>query len=360
MGLLWAASALEELVPLEIFARIQSTQVDPYNPVKDVETLRFINGQTGDIMGRIEVQKFYRLRRDKFRAILMEGLDIRFGKSIVDVKYSEDGSVITACFQDGSEDTGSVLIGTDGPHSTVRTLLVGPEKALVIPINFASTMCFSKHPRDKALFLRSEPHHPLFQCAPHPYGCFAWLGLHDAPDPEDPESWTFFHYNSFPEPRDSTNNRSAAEHVAHQKELAKQFADPFKSVFEGMPDDSTTAWYGKLRHWDPSLPEHKWNNQRGRITIAGDAAHPMTFQRGQGLNHAITDSLKLCNTIQRFWNSGTFSTDRRAMAIREYEDEMSQRSGEEVRLGEMNSKMMHDWDQVLESPVFKKGMGQLV
>lgn len=355
MGLHWAVGALQYLTSEELFARIQDTQVNPNIPTNDADQLPFINGQTGKVIGELKSDKFYRLRRDKFRALLMEGLDVRWGKDIGDISYSADGRKITARFADGTEDTGSLLIASDCPHSAVRTLLVGSEKAKVTPIDFAATMCFSKHSRDKALFLRSKPHHPLYQAAPHPNGYFAWLSLHDGDDPIAPENWTFFHYISFPEPRTVPNNRSMAEHLAHQKELAKQFADPFKSVFEWMPDDSQ-VWYGKLRHWDPSEPEHRWDNHDGRVTLAGDAAHPMTFQRGQGLNHAIMDSFQLCKGIEMFWNSGDFSSDQRTTAITDYESEMIPRGGEEVRLSEANSIAMHDWDLVSQSPIMKQGM----
>ncbi|KAL9599940.1 MAG: hypothetical protein Q9219_003502 [cf. Caloplaca sp. 3 TL-2023] len=362
MGLHWAAPALQSLIPDSLFSRIQTTQVDPHTPTKDVEKLRFINGKTGEVIGLAEIEKFYRLRRSKIRALLTEGLDVQWGKPIIDVTYSEDGRTVTAHFADGSHDTGAILVGTDGPHSSTRSILVGADTAKCTPIDFAATMCFNKLPRDQALFLRSDPHHPLFQCAPNPSGTFAWLGLHDAPDPSDPESWVFFHYISFPEPRGQIlKTKSTADHIAHQKELAKEYADPFKSAFEWLADDSTTAWYGKMQHWDPGDPEHRWDNRGGRVTLAGDAAHPMTFQRGQGLNHAVTDSYKLCKAITDIWQaSNGFPAEARARCIQDYEVEMIKRGSDEVRLGEMNTKMLHDWDKVMQSPVIQKGLKQAV
>ena len=354
MGLHWAAPALQQLIPEELWANIRTAQVDPCTPTKEHESIRFIHGRTGDMMGKVDVNHLYRLRRHKICALLMQGLKVQCGKVIAKITYSDDGKHITAHFADGTQDTGNLLVGSDGPHSTVRTLLVGPETAQATPIDFATTMCFSNYPRDRALKLRSAPNHPLFQCSPHPNGYFAWLGLQDASDPDRPESWTFVNYISFPEPRHTTNDKTTAQHVAHQKEIAKQYADPFKSAYEWMPDDSSTAWYGKLRHWDPSIPEHKWDTHGGRVTLAGDAAHPMTFQRGQGLNHAITDSLHLCETIKNFWaGSADLAPGEKATAIAAYEHEMVQRSGEEIRRGEQNSKMLHDWDKVLQAPAMR-------
>lgn len=133
------------------------------------------------------------------------------------------------------------------------------------------------------------------------------------------------------------------------------FVDPWRSVFEWMPDDHP-VWYGKLRNWDPSLPEHQWNNHRGRVTLAGDAAHPMTFQRGQGLNHAIMDALTVAKAVESFWGSGDLYFEHRAGAIVEYETEMVGRGGKEVRLSEVNSVALHNWKKVMESPSVRAGM----
>ena len=332
--------------------------MDPHTPTKDIDTLCFNNGKTGELMKGIEIHKFIRLRRSKLQALLSEGLNINWGKALVDIAYADNGQAVTAIFKDGTQVTGSMLIGADGPRSCVRSLLVGPDRAKPTPIDFATTMCMTSYSRDQALFLRAAPHHALHQIAPHPDGYYAWLGLHDASDADRPETWVFWHYISYPEPRDYENEKTAAEHVAHQKAMGAQFADPFKSAFEWMPDDSTTAWYGKLNHWDPALPEHKWDNAGGLVTLAGDAAHPMTFQRGQGLNHALTDSLKLCNAIVDCWNGSDGFLAGRKAAIEGYEKEMIARASEEVRLGETNSKMLHDWKLVQQSPVFGKGISR--
>lgn len=307
----------------------------------------------------LELKKFYRLRRSKLQALLSEGLNIHWGKTLVDTAYLEDGRGVKAIFDDGTEVTGSTLIGADGPRSSVRSLLVGPDRAEPTPIDFATTICFTSYSRDRALFLCSEPHHPLFQVATHPDGYYSWLGLHDASDPQHPETWVFWQYISYPEPRGFENTKTAAEHVAHQKAMAAQFVDPWRSSFEWIPNDTTTARYCKLKHWDPALPEHRWDHRGGLITLAGDAAHPMTFQRGQGLNHAVTDSAKLCRAIVGAWrHGGEAFLAGRAAAIEGYEEEMVARTSEEVRLGEVNSNMLHDWGLIQQSPLFGKGIGR--
>ncbi|KAI9714928.1 MAG: hypothetical protein M1812_006241 [Candelaria pacifica] len=387
MGLHWALPALKSLIPPALFARLQSTQVDPNTPTKPAETLRFLNGKTGETMGEAHIEGFYRLRRSKIRNLLTEGLDVRWGKEISNITYSSDGAYVTAHFADGTSDTGSLLVGADGPRSSIRNLLLGEEKSKTTNIDYAATMCFTKYTRDQALFLRSAPFHPLFQCAPHPDGYFAWLGLHDAPNPNKPEDWIFFAYISFFEPPSeqqtkSQEKTSPKEYLKHQKQLARNFADPFKSAFEWMSEDDddggTKVWFGNLNHWDPEADGHGWDNYKGRVTLVGDAAHPMTFQRGQGLNHALTDAANLVGVVEGGWcrggggggdggvNSGGVDEEAgfldgiqgRKKLVDAFEAEVRKRGGEEVRLGEINTRMLHDWERVLASPVMRKGLGR--
>ena len=359
MGLHWAVPGLKSLIPESLWAKIQVSQVDPHYPTGKGETLPFIHGENGVILAQLAMDDLYRLHRNRFRELLSDGLDIREGMALTGITYSDDGQTVTAHLADGSEDCGSILVGADGPKSTVRRLLLGTEKSRTTVLDYAATMCFTQYTRERALFLRSPPGHPLFQVAPHPRDLFAVLGLHNAPDPDKPEDWTFFHYVSFPEPRDTVNTKSKSELVAHQKELASCFADPFKSAFEWMPSDSETVWYGKMNHWDPSEPDHRWDAHGGRVTLAGDAAHPMTYQRGQGLNHAITDAVRLCGAITGIWHQDKgFAANERAATVSAYEAEMIARGGEEVRLSAKNTGMVHNWKQVMQSPVFKSGLNQ--
>lgn len=92
--------------------------------------------------------------------------------------------------------TDRLVIGADGPRSTVRRILLGPEYSLNTRLPYATRFVQAKVTWEQALFLRSF--HPLFLAAPHPNEMFAFFfGSQDAPDPEKPESWTFFFYISW-------------------------------------------------------------------------------------------------------------------------------------------------------------------
>ena len=279
MGLHWAMPTLKSLIPDTASAKLQSVQVDPNEPTRPIDILSFLNGATGEVMAAPEVPYFYRLRRSKLRALLAKDVDIRWNKRLKNVVYEHDGSSVTAVFEDGEHVSGALIIGADGSRSTVREGLLGPGIAASTRLPYAATFVQAKFTREQALFLRSF--HSLFLASPHPDGLFAFFGLQDAPEVDKPEGWTFFFYiswNSSIEQQDEEaktyDNKSRLKQV---RELSKGYTQPWKSAFEWLPEDQP-AWYFGLTAWDPSLEEHNWENKNGRVTLVGDAAHPMTYR----------------------------------------------------------------------------------
>jgi len=351
MGLHWGVPILKSLIPESAVASLQSTQVDPNTPTKPLDTLAFLNGKTGEVMNAPQIPNFHRLRRSKLRALLCKGLDIRWNKRLKDIVFEHDGNSVTAVFEDGEHTTGRLVIGADGSRSTVRKIILNPDLAAPLRLPYSSTFVQAKYTREQALFLRSF--HPLFIAAPHPDGLFAFFGLQDAPEVDKPEDWTFFFYISWNSPVEKQIEEAKTfgnkERLAQVKKLSKGYTEPWKSAFEWVADDQP-AWYFDLAVWDPSLPEHEWDTRNGRVTLAGDAAHPMTYQRGQGLNHSIADAGKLVESLA--------SESNQLSAIQNYETEMMDRAGEEVRSSVTNTTMLHDWNKVLESPVMRAGLRQ--
>ncbi|KAL3457414.1 hypothetical protein BJX64DRAFT_280665 [Aspergillus heterothallicus] len=352
MGLHWGAESLQTLMPDDMWSRIQSVQVDPSTPTAAEDAIRFLNGQTGELMTSVPANKFYRLRRRKLRALLAEGLDIRYGIMLEKIEYSTDGKYATASFHNGHRITASLIVGTDGARSTARELLLGPEQGSIRTLPYCATFIQARFTAEQALFLRKF--HPLYLACINPAGYFAFFGLHDVPDPEQPETWTFFFYISWHstlEEQEATADWSNAQRLQQVQEFSKQFTDPWKSAFSWLPGDQQ-VWYMSLTDFDPGSEGHHWDNKGGRVTLAGDAAHAMTYQRGQGLNHSVTDAGKLVVAIQDFFSG----RKPRADAITLYEDEMIARAGGEVRMSTTNTEMVHDWQKVLKSPIMTKGM----
>ena len=301
MGLHWAMPVLKSLIPDTASAVLQSVHVDPNIPVKPVDTLSILNGLTGAVMAASQIPYFYRLRRSKLRALLAKDLDIRYSARLVDIIYEQDGNRVTAVFEDGTQITGRLIIGTDGARSTVRNLLLGPEIGAADRIPYAATFIQAKYTREKALFLRSF--HPLFLASAHPDGLFAFFGLQDAPEVDKPEDWTFFFYiswnSSIAQQDEEAKTFGNKERLNQVRVLSKNYTQPWKSAFEWLPDDQT-VWYFGLAAWDPSEQQREWDNRNGRVTLAGDAAHPMTYRT---FFHHPFCSLTLSPPLSPLWHT---------------------------------------------------------
>ena len=330
---------------------IQSLQVDPHVPTKELDTLTWLQGDTGETMAAFTFGPFYRLRRSKLRDLLSQNLDIQYEKRLANITYAQDGRSVTAHFTDGTSAIGSILVGADGARSATRQILLGPELGAINHIPYAATFVQRRFTKEQALHLRSF--HPLFLASANPSNNFAFFGMQDAADPDDPSSWTFFFYISWRsslEEQEATKDWTDAQRLAQQKELAKKFCDPWKSAYEWTPDDAP-VWYVGLTDWDPGLEGHRWDNHGGLVTMVGDAVHPMTYQRGQGLNHSVTDAGKLRDALVEIKDSAN-----KQDTITTFEEEVIKRGGGEVRDGTANTMLLHDWERVKQSPLFTKGM----
>lgn len=188
----------------------------------------------------------------------------------------------------------------------MREVILSPDLAAPLRLPYVSTFVQAKYTREQAFFLCSF--HPLYIAATHPDNMYAFFGLQGAPAVDKPEYWSFFFYISWNSPLEEQLKEAKTygnkERSFQVKFLSEGFTEPWKSAFECVADDQP-AWYFDMAIWDPSLPEHTWDTMDGRVTLAGDAAHPMTFresrvscgrpifscstlqERGQELNHSI-------------------------------------------------------------------------
>lgn len=133
------------------------------------------------------------------------------------------------------------------------------------------------------------------------------------------------------------------------KEEARQcFGEPFRTAWLSIPE-GTRVPNNKISAWHPvAVPDHGHN---GRAVLVGDAAHAMSFHRGQGMNHGINDAVTLVDALVE----AAHGTKTQQEAVMEYEAEMISRAGEEVKISKMNTEMVHDWNRVVHSPWMQRG-----
>lgn len=142
--------------------------------------------------------------------------------------------------------------------------------------------------------------------------------------------------------------------ISNMKQRAEALSEPFQSIIAAI-DDEAKAWSNYLPYW----PTQGWEGHpaRGKVTLAGDAAHPMTPHRGQGLNNAILDCYELLSEIEAMPER---SIDALREAVARYEDTMWKRGEEAVMSSLENSAAVHDWETLKQSPLFQKGLGRSV
>lgn len=145
---------------------------------------------------------------------------------------------------------------------------------------------------EQALHVRST--HYLNVMAFHPDGIWAWISGRsltrsarlarnssdsgtpalDIPDPEAPETWKFQLMTSWRKSEDDEKDSSRAVGLADVKMKYEGFAEPFRSANAWVPD-RTPVYANRVTYWEP----FPWDNHGGKVSLAGDAAHPMTFRK---------------------------------------------------------------------------------
>jgi len=62
--------------------------------------------------------------------------------------------------------------------------------------------------------------------------------------------------------------------LANWREKGSHYGSPFKEIFTNIKEDGAIIWHNRLAYW----PTKRWDDRGGKITLVGDAAHPMTFR----------------------------------------------------------------------------------
>ncbi|KFZ22699.1 hypothetical protein V502_02820 [Pseudogymnoascus sp. VKM F-4520 (FW-2644)] len=339
MSIQWGIPLLRQCLPETLFDRLQSAANDPYFTPPDPGVLPTLNGKTGELLKEVPLLRMFRVSRRKFRSLCAEGISVEYGKSLKDVVYDDDNDTVTAIFEDSSRAVGSLLVGADGAHSVVRTCIFGPEKARASSVPYSAVnLCVKYNDAEKARFVRQL--HPVMAMGIHPDGHWLWISIQDVPDPNDPATWSFQLQIT------SHKGEDDVTLLANLKKKAATFAEPFRSANLWIPE-GTPIRENKLSYWIP-IP---WDDRNGRITLAGDAAHPMTFQRGQGMNHGIADAASLVTKLKSALDGHSNVKD----AVKSYNTEMIERAGDEVATSKENTEMLHDWSRMMDSPIMQRG-----
>jgi 2-polyprenyl-6-methoxyphenol hydroxylase-like FAD-dependent oxidoreductase len=224
------------------------------------------------------------------RRALPEG-SLRLGKTFEG--FVEEGEGLRLSFADGTEAVCDVLVGADGLHSRVRAQLLGAGEPVYRGYAVWRGVARLEHaalPPETALEVYGEGRR--FGVGPVGVGRTGWWATANEPE-------------GTPEP--------PSEHGSKLSRLFGGWCAPVSGLIAATPSETIlrNAAYDR-----PAAPA--WG--RGRVTLLGDAAHPMTPNLGQGGCMAVEDAAVLARCLAKYGEARgalrAYESRRRARADR--------------------------------------------
>lgn len=296
--------------------------------------MAYIDGSTGETMCGFSLvplvqqvgQAPYPMSRTALQAMLRRefGEDrIHLGQKLVGVE--DDGAVVTAHFEGGGSDSGDLLVGADGAHSTVREYVLG-----------------GPTPRRYA-------------------GYVNWNGLVDIDERLAPgDQWTtfvgegkrvslmpvadgqFYFFFDVPLPPGLPEDRETL-----RGDLRRYFAgwaEPVQRLIEALDPARTN----RVEIHDIE-PFHTWVS--GRVALLGDAAHSTSPDIGQGGCQAMEDAVVLAMSLQ----TNTLGVED---ALVRYQDRRSRRAGDLVLRARRRCDVTHGVDPAATAAWYEELRGE--
>ncbi|CZR64591.1 uncharacterized protein PAC_14489 [Phialocephala subalpina] len=222
-----------------------------------------------------------RCNRTKLRQMPAQHLDIQWNKKFV--RYGETDHDVTAYFEDGTSASGDILVGADGLHSRLCKQLLQANPVEPMPTPYG--IVIGKASLGKERYQQELKNGPSFYI----------VGVQSS--------------NLF------VGRKCAEEFDTRLTQIVRLAT-------------SQTLMY-------PPLQLHQWAPYQellgGRVTILGDAAHPMLPFLGEGANNALLDAVRPGGNIGKYTKRE--SADRVALIQKDYEAEILPRGAEAVTRG---------------------------
>lgn len=213
----------------------------------------------------------YAVHRVDLQAALLRELGedaVRLGRELVG--FGQDGAGVTARFTDGTGGRADLLVGADGLRSRVRAVLFGASE-----LRYAGYTSWRGIVPGRELVpvgdgFESWGRGARFGCAHVGRGRVYWFATRNAPEGA----------------RDGPSGRKSA--------LLGTFCgwhEPVEELIRATEEDAIL----RTDIYDREPLGERWGE--GRVTLLGDAAHPMTPNLGQGACQAIEDAVVLAECL---------------------------------------------------------------
>lgn len=273
--------------------------------------------------------EFMNIDRGVMRSVLLSGLEplISFSKSFL--RYETTASGVVAHFADGMKVEGILLIGADGVKSRVRKQLI-PDHKLVdteVRVFFGKTLITPKlleKMNEKAakggitIIQDSRKEGPPLSCLLEPVR-FRDEARLEEDLPASYVYWVFGAMKPFFSVPDEKLLALRGENAASETiKLTNDWDKGFRCLFELQEVSETSI----IRTLSARSELPVWDGM-GRVTLVGDAAHPMSPTAGIGAVTALRSAAVLARVIKEEGISGE--------SLRGYEDEMRVFAGNGIR-----------------------------
>ena len=236
-----------------------------------IEQIQFMSskgklfGSPGGIEGEL-LQGVLRPALHEFLVGVAGVENVQVGAKLVRFEQDDDG--VTAHFADGRSARGDVLVGADGLRSAVREQLLGESEPRYAGFNARQGVVESDHAKDaKWRTILGRGQHFKF----YPVG-----------------RWYMYWTAALNEP--PGGKESGADLKRTVLERFGDWPEPVPELVEATDDSQTffTDTYDRE-------PVERWGE--GRVTLLGDAAHPMTWNRGQGASQGMEGAVLLAQAL---------------------------------------------------------------
>ncbi|CAK7238685.1 MAG: hypothetical protein STHCBS139747_000103 [Sporothrix thermara] len=328
------------------------------------ESFAVYNGVTGDLQFASPMPGSRRVSRKRLRAVLAEGLEIQWGKkvqSIADSKAGDSAPALTLAFDDGSTAAADFVLGTDGAHSCVRGIVVGDAgKARSTPSGLLFATAIVNY-GDAAKVKTVIDKHPVAAAAmgTAAIGGCGVMYVNDGSmgaKARELADWTTFWVKIWQGQLDKSIQGQEAIDLLKSSDSSKQLAEPFNLQIEWTPEDSV-CYIDEMKYWVPVPFGGSEATHDSRVTLAGDAAHPMLIYRGQGFQHAITDVDNFVKAMVAT-RDANWDTDVRRREFATYNAEIVERGAKAVTQSVQEAALSFDVEKMTKMLMARLGHGR--
>ncbi|ERS97375.1 hypothetical protein HMPREF1624_06707 [Sporothrix schenckii ATCC 58251] len=363
----WALPVMQALLPDDVAAKLPRAICNPNLEFDtNAESFPVYNGVTGALMFASPMPGSRRISRQRLRSVLAEGLEIQWDKKLQNIARNSNESnnspaALTLAFEDGSTFAADFVLGADGAHSRVREIVVDDaEKArsTLSGLLFATAIV---NYGDAAKVKTVTDAHPVAAAAmgTDAVGGCGVLYVNDGSDGaavRDLADWTTFWVKIWQGHLDKAVHGQEAIDLLKNSESSKKLAAPFNQQIEWTPEGSV-CYIDEMKYWVPVPFSGTEATQDARVTLAGDAVHPMLIYRGQGFQHAIIDVDNYIKALVAT-RDANWDAEMRRREIGAYNAEAIERGAKAVNQSVQEAALSFDVEKVSKMLMARQGHGR--